>query len=282
VAIRGFSEWGNTPVSRNINRLLNFNDRSLLSTASGIYFDNRMLQTALPKETVVGTVFDSLAVLDFDLVSSIQMATSGQTLPPAWEGMWQGVQILQLFEGDFGGLQRAFAVTLSTLDGGIDVWELTSQERNDEDDRRVEWFFETPAWTFGKEFELKQLDGGELWIDRVFGTVYLDVEYRPDAEACWQFWFRTEFCSARSTCEDVVNPVCYPEQAYGEGFKFPITFPTPPYPDCATLNSRPMNIGYQFQLRIRIKGWCRIRGLMIFAIPWQKAPFEGVDCATMI
>jgi hypothetical protein len=278
VSVRDFSQWGNTPISRNINRLLNFNDRSMLGVASGIYFDNRMLQTAIPEMTSVGVGFKGLAVLDFDLVSSMQEASAGNKQPPAWEGWWQGVKVLQLFEGDFGGRQRGFAVVLSEQDGSIQVWELTTLERNDEGDARVEWFVETPAWTWGREFELKRLDGAEIWIDRVFGTVYLDVYYRPDADACWQFWHQTEFCSARSTCEDLENPVCYPEQAYCENYKFPVVLPTPPAPSCQTLNSRPVNIGYQFQMKIVVKGWCRIRGIMAYAIPVQKAPFEGMNC----
>lgn len=278
VATRDFANWGNTPVSRNINRILNFNDRSLLSLSSGIYFDNRMLQTVLPEQTTVGTAFKGLVTLDFDLVSSIQSATSGEKRPPAWEGWWQGVKFLQLFEGDYGGLQRAFATVLAEEDGSIQVWELTTQERNDEDDRRVEWFIETPAWTWGREFELKKLDGAEIWIDRVFGSVYLDVYYRPDAEACWQFWHRTEFCSARSTCEDVVNPICYPQQPYGECYQFPVTLPTPPYAPCSTCQNKPLNIGYQFQLKIQVKGWCRIRGIMVYAVPVQKPPFNGMSC----
>jgi hypothetical protein len=279
ISVRNFSEWGNTPISRNINRLLNFNDRALLTTASGIYFDNRMLQTGLPVTTAVGTAFQGLAVLDFDLVSSIQaIAAPNKTAEPAWEGWWQGIKILQLFEGDYGGLQRAFAVVLSDQDGSIEVWELTTLERNDQDDTRVEWFVETPAWTWGREFELKRLDGAEIWIDRLFGTVYMDVYYRPDAEACWQFWHRTEFCSARTTCEDLENPVCYAETQYGENYKFPVVLPAPPHPACQPLNRRPMNIGYQFQMKIVLKGWCRIRGIMVYAIPVQKAPFEGMTC----
>lgn len=279
VAIRDFSQWGNTPISRNINRLLNFNDRANLNVSSGIYFDNRMLQTALPEASSVGTVHRGLAVLDFDLVSSLEDASSERSKqPPAWEGWWQGVKILQLFEGDYGGLQRAFAVILAQ-DGSIEVWELTTLQRNDQDDNRVEWFVETPAWTWGREFELKELDGGEIWVDRVYGTVYMDIYYRPDAETCWQFWHRTEFCSARTTCEDLENPICYPEQTYGEGYKFPVTLPKPPYPACQGMNLRPMNRGYQFQMKIVLKGWCRIRGIMVHAIPVQKAPFEGMSCA---
>lgn len=273
LAIRDFSMWGNVPISRNINRLLNFNDRALMSLASGIYFDNRMIQSSLPVLTDVGIAYQGLAILDFDTISSLESRQ-----PPAWEGIWQGVDILELFEGDFGGLQRAFAVVHSRDDGSIQVWELTLSERTDKNDARVGWQIETPAYTWNEERELKQLDGGEIWVDRVYGTVDMTVYYRPDAETCWQLWSITSFCSAKSTCEDVENPVCYPEQPYGENFKFPITLPTPPAPDCQSLNRRPLTIGYQFQVKIVIKGWCRVRGIMLHALPRQKEPFGGMIC----
>jgi len=276
LAVRNFQQWGNTPISSNENRILRFNNRGLMRMASGIQFDNRMLQTVLPEESDVGTVFKAIVPLDFDLISTLS-----EKLPPAWEGHWEGLPILQLFEGDFGGLQRAFAVVRNPTDGSIAVWELTTSNRRENGDNRVSWYVETPAFTWGKEFELKKLDGAEIWFDKVFGTVEMEVYYRPDAAACWEFWTATKFCSARSTCEDVNYPVCYPEQPYAEGregYRFPITLPTPPAASCQRGNSRPLNIGYQFQLKIVIKGWCQVRGVLLHAIPVGKAPFEGMAC----
>jgi len=276
VAIRNFKEWGNLPISTNINRLLNFNDRSMMAFASGIYFDNRMLQTALPYMSDVGPAFKGIAVLDFDTVSSFD-----SKLPPAWEGVWQGLDILQLFEGDFGGRPRAFAVARNQNDGSIQVWELDASTKHDNGDNRVQMQFETPAFQWSKEMEMKKLDGGELWVDRISGTVDMEIWYRPDADTCWQWWFQTTFCSARSTCEDLEFPICYPEQPYadyGENYKFPIILPTPPAPSCQTMNRRPVNLGYFFQIKVVIKGWCRVRGIMLHGTPVQRAPFEGMSC----
>ena len=276
VSTRTFSEWANLPISSNINRLLNFNNREFMRFSSGIYWDNRLYQTALPFQSDVGVAFKSIAVLDFDLISSLQ-----EKQPPAWEGSLNGLSILQLFSGDFGGRDRAFAVVRSELDGSIQVWELDASTKNDNGDSRVEWFLETPAFTWGKEFFLKKLDGLELWIDRISGTVDITVEYRPDAHSCWIYWASTKLCSARNSCEDEVNNVCYPQEPYsvfGEGNRFSLNFPRPPAPDCQTLNARPTDIGYQHQLRITIKGWCRMRGIMVYAIPVGKAPFEGMAC----
>lgn len=277
-SIRNFGQWGNVPISNNENRVLGFNNRALMKTATGIEFDNRLLQGILPVQTPVGVAFQGIAPLDFDLISTLQ-----EKRPPAWEGMLEGLNILQLFEADFGGRSRAFAVVWSdpslSGDGGIGVWELTDYARWDKTDpegNRINWYFETPAWTFEEEFKMKQLDGGEIWLDKVSGTVDLKLEYRPDADACWKPWFQTEFCSAANTCETVDNPVCYPTAAYCDSQKFPITLPVPPV-QCVPANARPSNWGYQFQVRVTIKGYCRVRGMLFYATERDRQPFLGLN-----
>src|SRR6185436_8712315 len=137
---------------------------------SGIEFDNRLLQTCLPYQTLVGVAHQGVMPLDFDLITSLD-----EKYPPAWEGMYEVQNVLQLFEGDFGGLQRGFAMTVSKLSGNIDLWEMTTQDRFDQqvnnDGNRVSWYVESPAYTWGNPFDLKQLDGLELWFDKMLGTV---------------------------------------------------------------------------------------------------------------
>lgn len=280
VSVKYFQQWGNVQISNNENRVLAFNNRGLMRTATGIEFDNRMLQAILPVDTPCGVAFQGIAPLDFDLVSTLQ-----EKRPPAWEGMLEGLDILQLLEGDFGGRQRAFAIIRSRPDqggdGGIWIWELTDfakVDKTEPDGNRVNWYFETPAWTFEEEFQLKRLDGGEIWVDKVSGTLEMVVDYRQDEDPCWKEWFRTEFCAAKSSCESVANPVCYPIDTFCGGYKFPITLPKPPVPSCAPMNKRPSDIGYQFQVRVSIKGFCRVRGLLFFALPWDRKPFEGLTC----
>lgn len=280
ISQRYFGQWANVPISNNENRVLRFNNRALMETTSGIEFNNRMLQTILPVTTPAGVAFQGIAPLDFDLISTLQ-----QQRPPAWEGMQEGLNHLQLFEGDFGGLQRAFSVVWSDPnaggDGGIWIWEMTGDSnpsQRDKVDSRVTWYFETPAFTFSDEFALKELDWMQIWLDRVSGQIDMNFEYRADADSCWRFWAKTQFCAARSSCEDVVNPICYPEQPYCEGQRFPIGLPRPPALDCVTMNQRPPNIGYQFQVRVTIKGWCRVRGLLLRALPKNTETFANIIC----
>jgi len=280
-AVRNFNEWGNVPISENEKRALQFNDRALMRFASGIEFDNRLWESILPRQLPQGVVHDGIAMLDFDVISTL-----GEQLPPAWQGMYEGEQILQMFTGDFGGLERAFTANVSKTDSSIDVWELTTDKRMDNVDSRVIWSIETPAFNFSKDFEQKELVGAEIWIDKMFGTIEVRVDYRVDADPCYRYWHYEKICVARSCEEDGIIPNCptdvypYPGPTpgvYREGWKWPLTLPKPK-PACDSMGIRPTTIGYQFQLRIVIKGWCRVRGFLLYALPYEKAIYQGMNC----
>lgn len=278
VATRFYSQWGNIPISNNVNRAVQLNDRSILRFASGIEFDNRLLECVLPKQTASGVVCQGMVALDFDLVSTLQ-----DQAPPAWEGIWSGLDVLQLFTGDFGGLPRAFAVVVSREDSTLDIWELSKAERFNnggtqaKSDSRTEMVAEFPAFTWKHMFDLKELHGGEIWIDKVLGTVDIKVEYRPDADPCWKPWFITSVCAAKVCAEDVNNPDCYPEGPnYREGYKFPIVLPKPK--GCDSMGVRPSTWGYQFQVKVTIVGWLRIRGIILYTEPKERHLYQGLKC----
>lgn len=275
--VRYFQQPGNRQISANEQRILNFNDRSLLHAATGIQFQDRLLQSALPKQTPQGIVHQAVIPLDFIPVSSF-----GAQSPPVWQGMWQGLDMFQLFAGDFGGLERAFAVTRAisggtSPEGTIQLWELTVGDQRDGIDDRVVWIIETPAFTWGKELDLKKLVSGELWLDRLFGTVDIQVQYRPDSDACWREWTTFQECTPRSTAENAINPISYPAQDCLESYRSTLTFPVPPT-DCASATGRPSNVGYQFQVRLVIRGFVRIRGLYLHAEPVDRKLFENMRC----
>jgi hypothetical protein len=275
LAQRLFQQWGNVGISRNENRVLQLNDRSLLRFSSGIEFDNRLLQTCLPFQTAVGVAHRGIIPLDFDIISSLD-----EKAPPAWEGMIEGLQFLQLLEGDFGGRQRAFAIVLSEVSGQIEVWELTSTEIRDNGDSRITYWFETPAYTWGDQFKLKKLVSAELWADDIFGTVDFTVEYRVDSSPCWVLWHKWQVCAARDCREDPEVPCGYPMQPFCAQNRSSMALPVPPSV-CDVNNIRPSDIGYQFQCRITIKGTATIRGFLIYAEERDKEPYDGIICATV-
>ena len=271
VSLRDFSQWGNTQVANNEERILQFNDRSLLHFASGIEFDNRMIQTALPKRLARGVVHQAWIPLDFTPLSTFETEA-----PPVWEGMGQGVDVLQYFTGDFGGLQRAFAVVLEQ-DQTIALWEMTKDEKFDTEDNRITSYVEFPSFNFRDSMQLKKLVGGDLWVDRLYGQAVYTMEFRPDGDPCWNPWRSWEICTSRSTCEDVHNPICYPVTPHLESYRSTMSLPKPPE-RCQANGVRPNVIGYQFQPKLTIHGFCRIRGIFLYAEPVERALYNNPVC----
>ena len=274
-AIRYFQQWGNLPISIEESRATLLTDRALLKYGSGILFDNRVLQTTLPEQSDVGVIHKGLMPLNFDTVSTLATKT-----PPAWEGLLEGVDILRVLVGNFGGLERAFAFVRSDT-GKIELWELSLgsyDNFNLTGDARVSWVIETPSYNAGTPFDLKELETLELWIDRLYGTVDFIVQFRPDQHPCWEFYHAWSECAPRNTCEDVgaVMP-CYPTQTYRQQYIATATLPKPPV-FCENSQGRPINMGYGFQFRIFITGYCRIRGIRVHMLPRDKQPFEKIVC----
>lgn len=281
IATRYFNQPGNISLSAAENRILQFANRALLGFATGTQFDNRLLESTLPVQLPQGVIHQALVPLDF-----LPVSTFGSDYQPVWEGHHEGLQILQLFSGDFG-FPRTFAVTVSSIDtpaapkGSIQLYEIVKAQKFDENpngEARIQWQFETPAYTWGDEFLLKKLVGAELWIDRLFGEVNFNMEYRPDGETCWQPWHQWQVCSARNTCEDVVNPVCYPITPYGEGYRQVMQLPVPQM-SCSPQSGRPTNQGFQFQFRLTVHGFCRFRGIQVFAEPMKRSMYGQLVCA---
>jgi hypothetical protein len=275
-AVRNFGEWGDLPISVEEARAIQFNDRALLRFGSGITFDNRLLETALPFQTDVGVCHKGILPLNFDLVSTL-----AEKKPPAWEGILEGLDILRLVRGDFGGRERAFALARSSITGGIVVYELTSyllEDNNTTGNARITWSFETPSFSFGDPFALKELDTVEYWCDKISGDVEVAWQMRPDQHGCWEPWWKHKICAPRNNCEDcgvLLPDECYPTQFYKQQYRATIVLPKPPT-RCETSQHRPINLGYSFQFRVFVKGSMRIRGIMVHAFPKDKAPYASV------
>lgn len=271
VAVRNFGQPGNVIISANIERIMRAQDRGLMHASSGIYFDNRLWQTVLPYDTTdVGIASKGVAPMDFDPDGNLQ-----KKLPPVWEGIYEGRDILQLLVADFDGRERAFAFVRQQEDGSIHLWELTIGHRFERDDDRVTWIVTFPAYTWGREFDLKKLVSGELFWDRMFGEVDFKMYYRPDSDNCWYLWHAWKECSARTSSEDFFAEDIYPPTERGENYVFSRTLPLP-QPVCQAKQGRPTNVGYQFQCRLVIRGFCRIRGFLEHAEKVSKPLYASM------
>jgi hypothetical protein len=120
--------YGSTPMSSELGRILEHDSVPLLEFASAVLFDNRLLFSASPKAhpTLDGdpfgvqpVTFSSLAVLDFHNASRVSKQGT-----PCFDGIWTGLNTLQLVSARFGQDERCFSFARAA-DGTTELWEIT-------------------------------------------------------------------------------------------------------------------------------------------------------------
>lgn len=271
-ARRDFSDWGQTPISRQMYRALRYDTRQLLTYASAVNFDNRLLMTVQPQQSQryaypdgpsgSGVYHRGLAVLDYHLVSGM-----GQKFPPAWEGVWTGLNILQIVTIGIGANRRCFVFALSN-DKRICLWEITRENTFDFDggaDVPIQWIMETRSMTAGEPSSQKKLEGAEFWYDQVAGQIEIGIKYRPDLEQCWNTAGLMTDCAKYQNCDETI-PCGYTttlDVRYYKGqARSRFGIPTPPnVPD--QQRGGYTRYGYEFQLRFENSGYFRLKRSII-------------------
>lgn len=271
-ARRDFTEWGNTPISRQIERALRYDTQALLSEASSVVFDNRMLMTTLPQSVDGRGVYHmGMVVLDFNLVSGM-----GRKLPPAWEGVWTGERILRISTVMDRLEERCFAWCLRDS-GDIGLTEITRDGLFDfsgTGDTPIEWVVETRGMTFNSPNELKRLDGAETWYDRVAGNVSMSVRFRPNENECWSQMGSIEDCARYQDC-GATYP-CKTVRILKPAARSRIAFPQPPaIPD--PQSGRHTREGFEFQFRLENSGRFRLKRLAVLANEVQQPGFGDIS-----
>ena len=265
---REFATWGNVPISEEMQRIIPFDDQRLLQYSSAVIFDNRLLMTAVPTTSLQGVYHKGLVALNFDPVSSLR----GKT-PSVYDGLWTGLNVLQLVTGLFGNMQRAFAFCLNVETSEIELWELLADDGTYEDQvggtgTSIYWKLESPAILNSEPRTFKRLVNGEIYVSDMKGLVNFKVSYRPDQSQCWQVWHSWEECADMDG--DGVTAQFRPRMGLGE--------PSPTVCDPST--KRPFREGYEFQIKIEILGHCRVTGGRFKAIALPEPEFS-LQCFTI-
>jgi len=124
--------YGNTAMSAEMNYILNQEPIHLLQDVSLAYTDRgRVLMTALPQEYQLNTVnskakkvYKALISLDFNSMTG----SLGKTAA-AYDGVWTGLDMLQVIAGDFGRRNRAFILGISCNLNTL--WEIDPKAHED-------------------------------------------------------------------------------------------------------------------------------------------------------
>jgi hypothetical protein len=252
-----FNRWSNTPVSREMARVLDQEDSTLLAYSTSAVFDNRFLMGAGLTSSNRGVFSPSLIALNFDPVSSLRGADT-----TIYDGQWSGLNVLQLVSGFFSGVSRCFAVCLSTDLTQIEIHEILPSSGPasltlDDGVTAITAAFESPVLDFGDRRSgartYKRLQYGEIFVDNITGPVTFQAFYKPDQWPNWVPWYSwTQSYSQPSTLN--------PQLPSDPGFRPRVGLPMPDGTVFDTVNNRPLREGFTFQFQLVATGSFRFLG----------------------
>jgi hypothetical protein len=278
IARRSFTDPGNTPISGEILNIAENDQTSLLWSGSAVVFDNRLLMTGQPRYNAQGVIHKALMVLDFELITSMR-----KKFPPAWAGIWTGLDVLQVLKTESVYGDRCFSIARGE-NGTIQIWEISKGDKFDNNiadgKKEIQWLVHTRAYNFEIPFGLKRLDSGDIFIDSLDGDASFNVEYRPDQYPGWIEWADWAECATTLQCQ----PAC-PLVNFQPQYRPKMRLPTPSDVPCNSSISTPTRNMYEVQMSLTVTGYCRIKSIRVHAYDVQEPAvgeclvFEG--CKTL-
>lgn len=263
MARRDFWSWGNAPISFEMERVITKDNPEGLPWGSAAQFDNRMLMTCSPAQSTQGVYNQGLIALNMDPVSSLQGKGAS-----VYDGLWTGINVLQIIEGQFGASHRCFALTYSTAEKKIQLYELLRDGELDNGVSPITWSFETPMMfkdpAVKQFFDLIALEDCEFYVSDIKPGQKLrfKVEYRPDFSNCWYPWHEFDYCNDSTSTVPI----------YGDR----LGLGRPPTLNSNKVNYQSANFGRWFQLRFTITGHCVFKGLKITASKQPQTQYARV------
>lgn len=203
------NDYGQVPISAEMNSVLKFDSKDLLKYTSAIIFDNRLLFTASPTVNYQGlstysqrqpASFSKIVALDFTTLSTI-----GAKRAASYDGVWGGLNVLELFSGLVGGRPRAYAICYDYVNGRVNLmWEITENAIFDYPvgvgAQRIKSILETRSFSFGTSSEQKRMIRADFWLSDLTGQVDVNVFWRPDQYPCWRPWHSFTRCALTDNC----------------------------------------------------------------------------------
>lgn len=252
---RDMGTWVQTALSSEVGPILKYDTDSLLGFSSAVEFDNRLLMTCSPhRVSGRGVAHRGLIALDFHNISSLTTRSN-----PDYDGLWTGLNILQIIEGSFNESDRCFIFALDA-ENKICLYELLKDDTQSFDFDGSEhvapecWLISNAL--FGLEIypdrlkvPLKSLQTAELFMEGLVGEVEWNVKFRSDGYPFWRDW--KEFNTCAEDCSiptDCTQPLTL-QPLYATFNRLPV-----PPDDCNPATGRRYRTGYSFQLRVQWTG----------------------------
>lgn len=275
-----FNTWVRTPMSHEIERVLNQDNQALLTFGQGAFFDNRTLMTASPISTPQGVYHKALVALNTDLITTVR-----QKSPPAYDGAWPGMNVMGMITGQFSQVERCYQFVFNPVLKNLEVWELMPSSASDVENnpnppiigdsgtQAIQWWFES-AMLFREPPQsqrlFKRLEDGEITVDKLVGRVDFQAFYKPDQYPCWIPWHSWSECAVQNTGKSTDNtkPQFRPRMGLGK--------PSPNVCDPST--KRPLPDAYNYQFKLVITGQCEFVGARFKAVVMPEPTFAAPIC----
>lgn len=270
IARREFTDdlAGNTPISREVERALSNDVKTLLSYGSSSDFDNRFLTTCYPNVSANGVFHQGCVALNLDLISNLR----GKA-PPSYDGLWTGLNILQITSEETGINRRSFFFGYNITEEKLELYRQRTSGNFDNDDTRILWIIETPVifhpGTRPSSEVLLRLANGQIHVRDIVGIVHVKVLYRPDFWPCWVTWREFDLCADTTVTDG--QP----------GYRTPVGIGEPSPDSCEENNNRPFRVGRFFQVRFEITGSMKFMGADFGAAVEPTMLFAKPECDTI-
>ena len=312
-AVRDFSQYGNKPISREVNRILEGDDPAYFKYASGVLFDNRYLLTtnSSPAESsddedegYKGVGFKGIVALDFDLISSM-----GETAPPAYDGYWElnvsrssitrNIEWVQLVTGLVNSVEfcfcfgRAGRYDTDNGTGDTELWVLNRTDDSqifDEDgdtENKITSIVESGSYPFGSKGSAVKLEGADLWVDNVTGgVVSFSTYFHPDQYPVWVSWQDWNINAAYKdstimSSSDWSSEACITAGTEGAKTYLPQYRPRmsigAPSDGIVDSVGKPFNYGFEFAARVKWTGRARLKMFRLNARNVPEETYAEVD-----
>lgn len=266
LARREFGTWGNTAQSREMDRILVYDQVDLLDHASAVVFENRILCTVSPYQTSHGVAHRGLMALNLDRISSIVDKPF-----PSYDGVWTHQPILQMVKLTLPLEDKLYMFSIDE-DDHIAVYELSKSALND-DGEPITYRWDSRAFDFRQPYNAKELDGGELWVSDVRGTVNFTARFKQDGAECWTDWHSWSICANVGDCDDTTCEGLTPRSPQ---YRMRMGLPKPPYVT-DTGAGVPKRLFNEIQVRVDVEGHCSIDRLLLAAKTVQEDSYAPLN-----
>ena len=279
---RQFGTWANTPIGQNVDWVLDLDQKSLLQYSSATVFEKRYMCLCAPQVEDRGVVHKGLVSLDF------QQNRWEDNSPPDWDGLWTVSYFYQIFSDNYSGEDRCFAYSRN-VDGEVELFEMDVSAHYDQANATqptlIRWSFETGTAFFPTEgsrgiFDLKRLYGADIRVAELEQNVEFNLRWKPDLHPCWFKWaFWTECAPLGADCGFVDVSECRDWSMAKPQIRPQMGIPQPPDICDSEAGLQARNF-YGVQVRLDIRGHCKINGIRLAAQPIDQ-PIIGrkVNCA---